>query len=594
MKNTLLFISLSFIISCSSDYSEEKNSSHTNSDVSVQKLFRNYYEKRLQLFPLEATQNGDHRYDNLLPNNITESYRDTLRHFYSATLDSLNLFDRGSLNENNKTSLDILQWDLKMNLEALKFPDHLMPVNQFWSLSITMGQLGSGSGIQPFETVKDYENFLMRAHHFVPWCDTAIANMTRGIIQNITLPIVLAKKVLPQLKSMIAGDFKKSIFHFPVDHFPVSFSESDKSRLTIEYEKTIAGELIPAYKKLYDFFKVTYIPACRNSSGISALSFGKEYYNFLAKQWTTTTLTADSIFNLGQTEVGRIRKEMENIKNELGFKGTLKDFFHFVNSDKKYFPFKNDSEVIQGFRKIYETEKPMVNKMFSVQPKSPFRIQETEKFRAASSSAEYQQGSADGSRPGIFYVPIVDATKFNSIAMETLFLHEAIPGHHFQISLQQENKDLPEFRRFIWYGAYGEGWALYSESLGDEVGLYKDPIQKFGNLSEEMHRALRLVIDVGLHLKGWTREQAIAYSLENEAESEDDITSEVERYMAIPAQALAYKIGQLKIMALRNEAQKQLGTKFSYAEFHNEVLKNGCLPLAILETNIKQWIKNQN
>ncbi len=591
MKNILLFLILSFFISCSSGI--EENTKQNNSDAGIQKLFSSYYEHRLHFFPLEATSNGDHRFDDLLPNNITESFRDTLNHFYASTLDSLNLFDRNSLNENNQTSFDILQWDLKMNIIALKFPDHLMPVNQFWSLSITMGQLGAGSGIQPFETVKDYENFLMRAHRFVPWCDTAIENMKRGIQQNITLPQVLAKKVLPQLQDMIVSDIHKSIFHLPVDKFPTSFSETDKNKLTAEYEKTISEELIPAYKKLYDFFNTTYIPACRASTGINALSFGKDYYNFLAKQWTTTTLTADSIFNLGLKEVARIRDEMENIKNELGFKGTLKEFFHFVNSDKKYFPFKTDSEVIQGFRKIYETEKPMVNKMFSVQPKSPFRIQETEKFRAASSSAEYQQGSADGSRPGIFYVPIVDATKFNSIAMETLFLHEAIPGHHFQISIQQENKDLPDFRRFIWYGAYGEGWALYSESLGKEVGLYTDPIQKFGNLSEEMHRALRLVVDVGMHLKGWTREQAIAYSLENEAESEADVTSEVERYMAIPAQALAYKIGQLKIIALRNEAQKQLGEKFSYAEFHNQVLKNGCLPLAILESNIQQWIKNQ-
>jgi len=592
MKNILLFISLSFIISCASN-SNKENSTSVNEDARIDSLFKNYYEKRLHLFPLEATQNGDHRFDDQLPNNITQSFRDTLKNFYASSLDSLSKFDRESLNETNQTSFDILNWDLNENLEALKFPDQLMPINQFWSLSITMGQLGAGSGIQPFETVKDYENFLMRAHRFIPWCDTAIANMKRGIAQSVTLPQVLAKKVLPQLQSMIVSDIHKSIFHMPVDKFPASFSDADKKRLTDEYEKTIADELIPAYKRLYDFFNTTYVPACRTSTGISDLSFGKDYYNFLAKQWTTTTLTTDSIFNLGQSEVARIRGEMEAIKNELGFKGTLKEFFKFVNTDKKYFPFKTDSEVIQGFRKIYETEKPMVNKMFSVQPKSPFRIQQTEKFRAASSSAEYQQGSADGTRPGIFYVPIIDATKFNSIAMETLFLHEAIPGHHFQISLQQENKELPDFRRFIWYGAYGEGWALYSESLGKEVGLYTDPIQKFGNLSEEMHRALRLVVDVGMHLKGWTREQAIQFCLENEAEGESDITSEVERYMAIPGQALAYKIGQLKIIALRNEAEKQLGSKFSYAEFHNQVLKDGCLPLAILESNIMNWIKGQ-
>ncbi len=592
MKNFLLLISLSFFISCASNGNKE-NATFGNDDIRIDSLFKKYYEQRLHLFPLEATQNGDHRFDDQLPNNITQSFRDTLKNFYASTLDLLAEFDRAALNLNNQTSFDILQWDLNENLEALKFPDQLMPINQFWSLSITMGQLGAGSGIQPFETVKDYENFLMRAHRFIPWCDTSIANMKRGIVQSVTLAQVLAKKVLPQLQSMIVSDVHKSIFHMPLDNFPASFSEANKKRLTDEYEKTISTELIPAYKRLADFFITTYIPACRTSTGINALPFGKDYYNFLAQQWTTTTLTTDSIFNLGQSEVARIRNEMEVIKNELGFKGTLKEFFKFVNTDKKYYPFKTDSEVIQGFRKIYETEKPMVNKMFSVQPKSPFRIQQTEEFRASSSSAEYQQGSADGSRPGIFYVPIVDATKFNSIAMETLFLHEAIPGHHFQISLQQENKELPDFRRFIWYGAYGEGWALYSESLGNEVGLYTDPIQKFGNLSEEMHRAIRLVVDIGMHIKGWTREQAIQFCMENEAESEADITSEIERYMAIPGQALAYKIGQLKIFALRNEAEKQLGSKFSYPEFHNQVLKDGCLPLAILESNIMNWIKSE-
>lgn len=576
---------------CNSDTSSQKNSG--DEDFQIEKLFSSYYEKRLHFFPLEATQNGDHRFDDLLPNYITQSYRDTLKAFYSSTLDSLNLFRRENLSDNNQVSYDILKWDMEMAIEGLKFPDHLMPINQFWSLTLTMGQLGSGSGIQPFETSKDYENFLMRIHRFVPWCDTAIANMRKGIKQKIVLPKVLAQKVLPQLKSMITDDVSKSIFHTPIDKFPSSINEAEKADLKVRYEKAIVEEIIPAYSRLADFFEKTYIPACRTTDGINSLSFGKEYYEYEAKLWTTTTLSTDSIFNLGQSEVKRIHEEMEAIRDEVGFKGTLKEFFKFVNTDKKYFPFANDSEVIQGFRKIYEREKPMVNKMFSVQPKTGFQIRETEAFRAASASAEYQQGSGDGKRPGIFYVPILDAKKFNCISMETLFLHEAIPGHHFQVSLQQENTDLPSFRRFIWYGAYGEGWALYCESLGKELGLYTDPIQKFGNLSEEMHRAIRLVVDVGIHLKGWTREQAIQFSLENEAESEADITSEIERYMAIPGQALGYKIGQLKIIALRNEAQKKMGDKFSYADFHNEVLKSGCLPLAILESNISKWMNGE-
>ena len=293
------------------------------------------------------------------------------------------------------------------------------------------------------------------------------------------------------------------------------------------------------------------------------------------------------------SEVNRIQAEMEKIKDQVGYKGDLKSFLVFIRTDKQFFPFKTDSDVIQGFRNIYTREKPEVDKLFTTQPKSKFEIRETEKFRAASASAEYQQGTPDGSRPGVFYVPILDAKKYNDVGMETLFLHEAIPGHHFQVSLQQENTSLPDFRRFNWYGAYGEGWALYTESLGTQLGLYTDPYQKFGNLSEEMHRAIRLVIDVGMHVKGWTREQAIQFSLERDAESEADITSEVERYMAIPGQALGYKIGQLKILELRAKARQELGDKFNWGDFHEEILKNGCLPLSVLESDFNNWLAKQ-
>ncbi|MEO8149372.1 MAG: DUF885 domain-containing protein, partial [Bacteroidia bacterium] len=273
--------------------------------------------------------------------------------------------------------------------------------------------------------------------------------------------------------------------------------------------------------------------------------------------------------------------------------GDLKAFFKYIHTDAKFMPYKKDSDVINAYHEINDREEPQLKKLFNKVPKTKFEIRQTEEFREASASAEYNQGSADGSRPGIFYTPVIDAKKYNVVGMEDLFLHEAIPGHHYQMSLQQESVDLPKFRRFGWYGAYGEGWALYSESLGKELGLYTDPYQYFGCLSEEMHRAIRLVVDVGMHTKGMTREQAIQFSLDNEAESEADITTEIERYMAIPGQALGYKIGQMKIIEIRKRAEQTLGAKFNIAAFHDEVLKDGCLPLDVFENKMNEWMKAQ-
>jgi uncharacterized protein (DUF885 family) len=338
------------------------------------------------------------------------------------------------------------------------------------------------------------------------------------------------------------------------------------------------------------FLKEEYLPASRATSGIGSLPFGKEYYATCVKQWTTTEMTPDEIHNLGLKEVARLKFEMEKIKIQMGFKGTLLSFFEEVRNKKELKPFKNPEEVLANFESIHARIKPNVDKLFSLQPKTKFEIRRTEAFREKSGSAEYVQGAADGSRPGIFYVPIPDIANYNLYGDEDLFLHEAIPGHHFQMSLQQENQQLPDFRKFNWFGAYGEGWALYTESLGSELGLYNDSYQYFGMLGNEMHRAIRLVVDTGIHTKGWTREQAIQYSLENEAESEASIIPEIERYMAIPGQALSYKIGQLKIIELRKKAESKMGSKFDIKKFHEKVLESGVLPLAILEKKINDWI----
>jgi uncharacterized protein (DUF885 family) len=384
------------------------------------------------------------------------------------------------------------------------------------------------------------------------------------------------------------------LFYSPAKKFPESFTEEDKTKFKEAYSKMVSEKIMPLFSRLNTFLNEEYLPVGRSSTGIAAIENGDKYYQHQIKKYTTTSMTADEIFELGQKEVARILSEMEKVKTEVGFKGDMKDFFEFVRNNKKLMPFTSAEQVVANFEAIHKTIEPKLNELFDKVPKSAFEVRRTEAFREASASAEYNHGSKDGTRPGIFYVPVPDVKTYNVYSDESLFLHEAIPGHHYQVSLQQENELLPDFRKTLFYSAYGEGWALYSESLGKELGLYTDPYQYFGTLGAEMHRAVRLVVDAGMHAKGWTREQAIQYSLDNEAESEASIVSEIERYMANPGQALSYKIGQLKIRELRTRAEKAKGDKFNIKEFHNIVLGTGCVPLQLLEDKIERWITPVN
>jgi uncharacterized protein (DUF885 family) len=384
------------------------------------------------------------------------------------------------------------------------------------------------------------------------------------------------------------------LFYGPITKLPKSFDDSDRKRLTVAFIELINKQLIPSYKKLSDFLRTEYLPKARTSTGINAVPEGQQYYHYLISFWTTTDKTPEEIYNTGLTEVSRIHQAQDSIKNVVGFKGDLASFFNYMRTDKRFTPFKTPEEVLNATRSILSRIQPNLKKMFTKTPKSPFEIRQTEAFRAASASAEYIPGSPDGKRPGIYYIPILDATKFNITGgMESTFLHEAIPGHHYQISLQQENTSLPKFRRFAWYGAYGEGWALYCESLGKELGLYTDPYQYMGALGDEIHRAIRLVVDVGMHTGKLSREEAIKYMMSNEAIDEQGATAEIERYMAIPAQALSYKIGALKIRELRNKYQQMPGDKFNLAAFHDEFLKDGCMPLDVVEKKMDTWAEQQ-
>jgi uncharacterized protein (DUF885 family) len=564
-----------------------------SNEINFSTLTTTYFNEKNKLNPLDATLNNQKGYEDQLTFEMTEKHKQAQLTFFDKFDKELQKIDKNKLSTEEQLSYDIMKWEIEVGKELLKQNYNLTPINQFSGTHLTMAQFASAESAQPFKTVDDYKKFAKRIELYTIWLDSAMVYMQKGIDQKVVLPKSLTVKVIPQFEEMITPNIEDNLYYSSIKKMPATFSAEQKTELKNQYTTLIKNKLIPKFEEVTQFLKTKYLPASRSTSGIGTIAGGNDLYKIYAKQWTTTTLSPESIHELGLKEVARIKSEMEKIKNQVGFKGTIVEFFNFIRSNKELKPFKKPEEVIANFEKIYATIKPNVDKLFSLQPKTKFQIKRTEAFRETTASAEYVQGAADGSRPGTFYVPIPDVNNYNFYGDEDLFLHEAIPGHHFQISLQQENASLPDFRKFNWFGAYGEGWALYTESLGTELGLYKNPYQYFGMLGNEMLRAVRLVVDTGLHNKGWTREQAIEYGMNNLAENESVIVQEIERYMAIPGQALGYKIGQLKILELRHKCEKELGKKFDIKKFHAIVLESGVMPLALLETKVNNWIESE-
>lgn len=556
----------------------------------------NYYEQYLKLHPLEATAQGDYRYNDQLPISIDKDFISGEISFFNSVQEQLKKVDYKNLSDEDKTVYDVLDYTLKDKIENYAYHPEYIPFTQFDGLPLQFPLLGSGSGFQPFKTEKDYQDWLSRAEKFPKWMDAAIENFREGMKNNYVLPQKLVVKMIPQMtaEEIVSPDFEKNIFYGPVKNFPKSFSEAQKEKLTEDYKNLILQKIIPAYIKMGNFLAKEYLPKARKSDGINALPKGNEIYAFYVKSQTTTSKNPEEINKIGLEQVAMLRAEMEKVKQQVGFTGTLEEFITFVKADPKAMPYKTNKEVINAFNGILAKINPKLKTMFGVTPKTKFEIRQTEKFREATASAEYFPGTSDGKKPGIFYIPLPDPSKFNvTSGMESLFLHEAIPGHHYQVSLQQENTSLPKFMRFGWFGAYGEGWAHYCETLGPEFGLYTDPYQKMGYLSDQMLRAVRLVVDTGLHTGTMNREEAIKYFLSNISYDEAAATAEVERYMALPGQALGYKIGALRIRELRDKYQKELGSKFSLAKFHDEILNQGCLPLDVLDRKMENWAKRQ-
>lgn len=564
--------------------------------TNLDSIAANYYEQYLKLYPLEATSQGDLRYNDQLPINIDKDFISGEIAFYHSVQTQLDNVDYKSLSDEDKVVYDVLDFTLKDKIEAYAYHPEYIPFTQFGGLPLNFPLYGSGQGSQPFNTEKDYEDWIKRMEKFPEWMNAATENFRDGMTNKIVLPKKLVLKMIPQMKAeeIITPDFNKNIFSGPVKNFPKGFTSAQKEKFTKLYQESVAKNIIPAYTKMGEFLEKEYLPKSRETDGYNSLPKGNDIYKYYAKSWTTTNKTPEEINEIGLLQVAMLRAEMEKVKQQVGFTGTLEEFITSVKTDPKAMPYKTSTEVLAGFNGILAKITPKLKTMFGVTPKTKFEIRQTEKFREASASAEYMQGTPDGKRPGIFYMPLPDPSKFNvTSGMESLFLHEAIPGHHYQVSLQQENTKLPKFMRFGWFGAYGEGWAHYCETLGPEFGLYTDPYQKMGYLSDQMLRAVRLVVDTGIHTGKMTREEAITYFLSNIAYDEAGATAEVERYMAMPGQALGYKIGSLRIRELRDQYQKQLGNKFSLAKFHDELLSQGCLPLDVLNRKMELWAKKQ-
>lgn len=468
--------------------------------VRFHSMLESYWKGLMILQPLDAMHFGDSSLNDQFRNTCTQAYRDDFKSFYRGYLDSLKNYSPDAMSEDDALSYSVLQFDVNIQLEKVKYDTWKIPFTQMGdptnklsgNIVLAMGQYGSGESAQPFKTVKDYSNWLQRIHGYTIWCDSAIENFRQGMATNYMLPKTLVVKMIDICNGLVSEEITKSIFFMPVKNLPESFSAADKESITAAYTIAIKDDLNVAHRKLSAFLKDEYLPKARITSGVASLPDGMNYYNLCVKQWTTTDKTLDEIYNTGLSEVKRIRIEMENIKNSTGFKGDLNAFFQFMKTDKQFMPFKTPEQVLDSFRHIYDIIKPTINKYFVLFPKSRFEIRQTEAFRAASASIEYFQGTSDGTRPGVFYVPVLDAFTFNiTSGMESTFLHEAVPGHHYQSSLQMEDTLLPTFRRFKSYGAYDEGWALYCESLGKELGLYTNPYQHMGALGDEIHRAIR-------------------------------------------------------------------------------------------------------
>jgi uncharacterized protein (DUF885 family) len=557
--------------------------------LALNKLADEYYDALARFDPVSAGESGDNRFADRIGMSIAPKNRAAQFALYKGYLKRLHTIRRAALPQRDQTSYDILDYELTTALRFEPYPEHLLPINQMDSLPVTLANYSSGEGAQPLSTVKDQQAYLSRLDQLGPWIDQAIANMREGMKRGVVQPKAVMLSALPQFKQLVAAKAEDSIYYTPAKHLSASFSDADRKELVAAYRTTIALKLNPALKRLAAFLEQEYIPACRTSTGWNALPNGMDWYLVRVASQTTTTLQPEQIHQIGLKEVARIQGEYARIGPQMGYTGPAAGLPTWVLEQPKYKPFKTEKEVIEVYRKLDAQLRTKLPALFALRPKTPLDLRLEPELSRATASDHYTPPAVDGTRPGVFWSVVNDPTQYGSTGMVTLFLHEGQPGHHFHIALMQE-LGLPNFRKFGGNNAFTEGWALYAETLGKEMGLFDKPEDYFGHLNDEMLRAVRLVVDTGMHAKGWTREQSIQYMRDTLGYPESIARSETERYMAWPGQALGYKIGSLKIQELRRRAEAALGSKFSLPKFHEIVLGEGTLPLELLEKKVDRWI----
>lgn len=554
----------------------------------LHQLFDAEWNYTLEHSPEFASELGDRRWNDRWSDESLEEHARRNQHDQQV-LQQVAAIDRSQLSAADQLNYDLFKKDYEMSVEGYQFRRFLVPLNQRGGIQ-TQDELADSLR---FQTLKDYEDWIARLRSFPTLMDQTIALMREGIKERMVHPKVIMERLPAQIDKQIVSDPEKSGFYKPFEHFSHEISATDQQRLSTEARQAIEQQVVPAYRKFKGFFVKDYLPACFDQVGVWQVPHGDELYAYEVRRYTTTNLTPEQVHEIGLKEVARIRAEMEKIREQTGFKGTREQFFNFLRTDPQFF-YKTPDELFEAYKALAKTVDPNLVKVFRTLPREPYGVEAIPAVAAPDTTAAYYRpGAADGSRAGTYFVNLYKPETRPKWEMTALTLHESVPGHHLQIARAHELGNLPMFRRFGEYTAFIEGWGLYAEGLGDDMGLYSDPYSKYGQLTYDMWRAVRLVVDTGIHAKHWTRDQAIKYFMDNAPKAELDIVNEVDRYIAWPGQALAYKIGQLKIQELRTRAHQQLGADFDLKAFHDVVLGSGPLPLDILERNVDQWIEEQ-
>lgn len=597
IRTTMTALVACLVLAACTPAGDEPATDTTPADAQAQldAIYHEFDEEFLALNPLFATFRGDNRFnDQWGPGSLSDEYGEAMRDLNERYLARLLEVDPDVLEAQDRSNYEIFKLNRENAIErdnrGFNDFENLTPVSQFGSTASFVAMLGSGSVGQPFNTPEDYDNWVSRVAGFTNNVDLTIEKLREGVELGVVQPRILMEKSLPQLAAHIVDDVESSAFWQPIANMPEAFSDEDRKRITEQYRSLILNDLVPLYSRLHDYIQNEYLPHTRETIGQSDVPGGSEYYQFMVSETTTTGMTAEEIHEIGKAEATRLYAEMEAIRDEVGFDGDMQEFFEYLRTDPKFF-YDDPQDLLDGYEDLRGTINAALPVLFETLPVSDYVLKEVEEFRAQSmAAAQYFPASVDGTRPGIFYVNTFELGSRPKYVMEALSLHEANPGHHFQVALAQELEEMPAFRRFSFFTAYIEGWGLYAESLGEELGLYKDPYQKFGSLFFDIWRANRLVVDTGMHALGWSRQDAIDWMLSNSPMTEVDVIAEVERYIAIPSQALAYKIGQLKIRELRTRAEETLGEDFDVRRFHTQILMTGALPLSVLEDKLDRWV----